>query len=134
MKGFEFQFEVEQRFLMGMTGGFRTGAITFNKNEQDFRKTTPLFALGPLVSEKVIGREIRNFRERKMDQTPSSDGASIVNRTLCNDDSVNNRSIDVSYTRAIVEEEVNTVTKRDFTSYEWEKSLTVTVEASYNPP
>jgi len=116
MKGFEFQFDVEQRFLMGMTGGFRTRAITRKKGDRDLRKTTPLFALGPLVSEKVIGREIRNFRERRMDETPPSDGASIVNRTLCNDDSVNNRSIDVSYTRAVVEEEVNTVTKREFTS------------------
>ena len=100
MKGFEFQFDVEQRFLMGMTGGFRTGAVTLNKDRRDFRKTTPLFALGPLVSEKVIGREIRNFRERRMDQTPSSDGASIVNRTLCNDDDYISREIAVEYEAA----------------------------------
>jgi hypothetical protein len=90
-----------------------------------------LYALGPLVSEKVIGREITNFRDRRMDQTPS-DGSSVVNRTLCNDDRTNNRSIDVSYSRAVSEEEVNSVTKRDFASYEWERSLTTTLSMYRN--
>jgi len=58
-----------------------------------------LYALGPLVSEKVIGREISNFRERRMDQTPS-DGASVVNRTLCNDDEYISREIAVEYEAA----------------------------------
>jgi hypothetical protein len=117
---------------MGMTGGFRKKVITYHDGKYSSpRLSTPLYALGPLVSEKVIGREIRNFRDRKMDQTPS-DGASVVNRTLCNDDRTNNRSIDVSYSRAVSEEEVNSVTKRDFASYEWERSLTTTVSTYYN--
>jgi len=85
-KGYEHKFDVEQRFLMGMTGLNRKAVITYHDGEHSYnRKSTPLTALGPIISEKVIGREIANFRNRRMDQTPS-DGASVVNRTLCNDD------------------------------------------------
>jgi hypothetical protein len=85
---------------MGMTGGFRKKVITYHDGKYSSpRLSTPLYALGPLVSEKVIGREIRNFRDRKMDQTPS-DGASVVNRTLCNDDDKLTREIEVEFEEA----------------------------------
>jgi hypothetical protein len=58
-----------------------------------------LYALGPLVSEKIIGREIKNKKDRKMDQTPS-DGSSVVNRTLCNDDDKLSREIEVEFEEA----------------------------------
>jgi hypothetical protein len=92
-----------------------------------------LYALGPLVSEKIIGREIKNKKDRKMDQTPS-DGSSVVNRTLCNDDRTKDRSIDVSYSKAVKSEEVDSITKRAFQSYEWERSLKTSVSFYLNVP
>jgi len=82
---------------MGMTGGNRDKIVQYvgDKHKGPFL-STPLYALGPLVSEKVIGREITNFRERRMDQTPS-DGASVVNRTLCNDDDKLTREVEVEF-------------------------------------
>jgi hypothetical protein len=112
---------------MGMTGGFRKKVITYHDGKYSSpRKSTPLYALGPLVSEKVIGREITNFRNRRLDQTPS-DGASVVNRTLCNDDRTTHRTIDVSISNEISEEAVSSVSKRSFQSYEWENKLTTTL-------
>ena len=99
VKGFEFKFDVEQRFLMGMTGGFRKGIIEYHDLSHSAYKSTPLYSLGPLLSEKVIAREIGNYRDRKMDQTPSG-GASIVNRTLCNDDYKLPRTVNVVYNEA----------------------------------
>jgi hypothetical protein len=95
--GKEFKFDVEQRFLMGMTGMFRNAISTYHDGiNRDNRKATPLYALGPLVSEKVIRREIGKFRERRIDQFPS-DGSSIVNRTLCNDDEQLTREVEVEF-------------------------------------
>ena len=80
-----------------MTGGFRNYIEQYVGSEHKGPyKSTPLYSLGPLVSEKVIGREITNFRERRLDQTPS-DGASVVNRTLCNDDDKLTREVEVEF-------------------------------------
>jgi hypothetical protein len=95
-----------------------------------------LYSLGPLVSEKVIGREIGNYRDRTMDQTPSG-GASIVNRTLCNDDTNVNakpKKIDVTYELSVSEEAVNEITERKYEEFEVEASLKTTVTAGYTGP
>jgi len=119
---------------MGMTGGFRNYVEQFVGSEHKGPyKSTPLYSLGPLVSEKVIGREITNFRERRFDQTPS-DGASVVNRTLCNDDwnvNAKPKAIDVTYELSVSEEAVNEVTERKYKEDEFEKSLTTTITAGY---
>jgi hypothetical protein len=42
---------------MGMTGGFKNGIVQYIGDEHKGPYlTTPLHSLGPLVSEKVIGR------------------------------------------------------------------------------
>jgi len=68
-----------------------------------------------------------------MDQMPSG-GASIVNRTLCNDDkSVNAKpkKLDVTSERSVTEEVVNEITERKYEEWDYENGIAVTTTGGY---